>query len=132
LRANIDYGFAEANTTYGKIGVKVWIFKGEVIGKPEIKEEKPTVGFSTTETGRRIDLISRERETEESAVESPKIRRERRPSDERPARDRRTRQRTDRTGRGPTAGRRERRPTGGRPVPTGPRENRRRRNLPQE
>jgi small subunit ribosomal protein S3 len=29
LRANIDYGFAEANTTYGKIGVKVWICKGE-------------------------------------------------------------------------------------------------------
>ncbi len=33
LRADIDYGTAEANTTYGKIGVKVWIFKGEVIGK---------------------------------------------------------------------------------------------------
>ena len=30
LRANIDYGFAEANTTYGKVGVKVWIYKGEV------------------------------------------------------------------------------------------------------
>ena len=32
LRANIDYGFAEADTTFGKIGVKVWIFKGEVYG----------------------------------------------------------------------------------------------------
>lgn len=31
LRANIDYGFAEADTTYGKIGVKVWIYKGEVL-----------------------------------------------------------------------------------------------------
>jgi len=31
LRADIDYGFSEANTTYGKIGVKVWIFKGEVL-----------------------------------------------------------------------------------------------------
>ena len=31
LRANIDYGFAEANTTYGKLGVKVWIYKGEVL-----------------------------------------------------------------------------------------------------
>ncbi|MDR1150758.1 MAG: 30S ribosomal protein S3 [Clostridiales bacterium] len=30
LRANIDYGFFEANTTYGKIGVKVWIYKGEI------------------------------------------------------------------------------------------------------
>lgn len=37
LRADIDYGFAEANTTYGKIGVKVWIYKGEVL--PEKKVE---------------------------------------------------------------------------------------------
>lgn len=36
LRADIDYGFAEANTTYGKIGVKVWIYKGEVL--PEVKK----------------------------------------------------------------------------------------------
>lgn len=36
LRADIDYGFAEANTTYGKIGVKVWIYKGEVL--PEAKK----------------------------------------------------------------------------------------------
>ncbi len=35
LRADIDYGFAEANTTYGVIGVKVWIMKGEVYDKPE-------------------------------------------------------------------------------------------------
>jgi len=33
LRADIDYGFAEANTTFGKIGVKVWIYKGEKLGK---------------------------------------------------------------------------------------------------
>ena len=33
LRADIDYGFAEADTTYGKIGVKVWIYKGEILGK---------------------------------------------------------------------------------------------------
>ena len=38
LRADIDYGTAEANTTYGVIGVKVWIFKGEVIGKAEESE----------------------------------------------------------------------------------------------
>ncbi|MFZ7132966.1 MAG: 30S ribosomal protein S3 [Eubacteriales bacterium] len=38
LRADIDYGFAEANTTYGKIGVKVWINKGEVL--PEKKDSK--------------------------------------------------------------------------------------------
>ena len=33
LRADIDYGFAEANTTYGKIGCKVWIYKGEVLSE---------------------------------------------------------------------------------------------------
>ena len=33
LRADIDYGFAEADTTYGKIGVKVWVYKGEVLPK---------------------------------------------------------------------------------------------------
>ncbi len=31
LRADIDYGFAEADTTYGKVGIKVWIYKGEVL-----------------------------------------------------------------------------------------------------
>jgi small subunit ribosomal protein S3 len=43
LRARIDYGFAEAQTTYGIIGVKVWIFKGEVLTKgipAEVAEEK--------------------------------------------------------------------------------------------
>ncbi|MBO4902216.1 MAG: 30S ribosomal protein S3 [Lachnospiraceae bacterium] len=39
LRADIDYGFAEADTTYGKLGVKVWIYKGEVL-PTKAKEEK--------------------------------------------------------------------------------------------
>ena len=40
LRADIDYGFAEASTTYGKIGVKVWIYKGEVLpAKKKVKKE---------------------------------------------------------------------------------------------
>ena len=38
IRADIEYGFAEADTTYGKIGVKVWIYKGEVL--PEINRTK--------------------------------------------------------------------------------------------
>jgi small subunit ribosomal protein S3 len=38
LRANIDYGFAEAKTTYGVLGVKVWIFKGEVFPGQEMEE----------------------------------------------------------------------------------------------
>ena len=41
LRADIDYGFAEADTTYGKVGVKVWIYKGEVLpAKPADKAAK--------------------------------------------------------------------------------------------
>ena len=42
LRADIDYGFAEAHTTFGTIGVKVWIYKGEVLAKRP-KEEKDNV-----------------------------------------------------------------------------------------
>ena len=47
LRADIDYGFYEANTTYGKIGVKVWIYKGEVLAegaadqRPDRRERRP-------------------------------------------------------------------------------------------
>ena len=40
FRANIDYGFAEAHTTFGKIGVKVWIYKGEVFGKLDITKKE--------------------------------------------------------------------------------------------
>jgi small subunit ribosomal protein S3 len=98
LRANIDYGFAEANTTYGKIGVKVWIFKGEIIGKPAIDEQK-----TTAETGRRTDLVGVVRETGEPA------RRKRRTLSERPTRDRRTRRRSNWT---------ERTSTSERPAPT--------------
>lgn len=39
LRANIDYGFAEADTTFGKLGVKVWIYLGEVLPKKGAKKE---------------------------------------------------------------------------------------------
>jgi small subunit ribosomal protein S3 len=49
LRADIDYGFAEANTTYGIIGVKVWVFKGEVYGDNEEVE----VETKTTSSAKR-------------------------------------------------------------------------------
>ena len=39
LRADIDYGFAEADTTYGKLGVKVWIYQGEVLPTKAVKVE---------------------------------------------------------------------------------------------
>ncbi|NBO17655.1 MAG: 30S ribosomal protein S3 [Proteobacteria bacterium] len=50
LRADIDYGTAEAKTTYGVIGVKVWVFKGEIIGKEkkliEVAPALPTPTFN--------------------------------------------------------------------------------------
>lgn len=45
LRADIDYAISEANTVYGKIGIKVWIFKGEVYGKRDLS---PNVGAGNT------------------------------------------------------------------------------------
>jgi small subunit ribosomal protein S3 len=39
LRADVDYGVAEAKTTYGIIGVKVWVFKGEILGKEKKQQE---------------------------------------------------------------------------------------------
>ena len=42
LRADIDYATAEADTTFGKIGIKVWIYKGEILdGESKAKEERP-------------------------------------------------------------------------------------------
>ncbi|HIU33342.1 MAG TPA: 30S ribosomal protein S3 [Candidatus Pullichristensenella excrementigallinarum] len=48
LRANIDYGFAEAKTTYGRIGIKVWIYKGQVLPKAAKRPE----GRKRTEGGK--------------------------------------------------------------------------------
>jgi small subunit ribosomal protein S3 len=50
IRADIDYGFWEANTTYGKIGVKVWIYKGEILSEvnktTEEKKDRPRRKFN--------------------------------------------------------------------------------------
>ncbi len=51
LRADIDYGFTEANTTYGKLGVKVWIYKGEVLA--ESKNVKRNAPAKVKEGGKR-------------------------------------------------------------------------------
>lgn len=52
IRANIDYGFAEADTTYGKIGVKVWINKGEILNG-ELTNNLPEEGGRNDRKGRR-------------------------------------------------------------------------------
>ena len=59
LRADVDYGFTEANTTYGKIGVKTWIFKGEIIGVPDKLKGEATV---RRQSGRREDTGSQRSE----------------------------------------------------------------------
>ena len=55
IRADIDYGFWEANTTYGKIGVKVWIYKGEVLSEvnktTEEKTDRPRRRFNKDNKG---------------------------------------------------------------------------------
>ncbi|MBE7082358.1 MAG: 30S ribosomal protein S3 [Clostridiales bacterium] len=43
IRADIDYGTTAAYTNYGKLGVKCWIYKGDILGKKEEKEDKPNV-----------------------------------------------------------------------------------------
>ncbi len=48
LRADIDYGFAEADTTYGKVGVKVWIYKDEVLGKHKFAVSEDDLPEDTT------------------------------------------------------------------------------------
>ena len=50
LRADIDYAISEANNVYGKIGIKVWIFKGEVYGKRDLS---PNIGMSNSGPGGR-------------------------------------------------------------------------------
>ena len=49
LRADIDYGFAEADTTYGKVGVKVWIYKGEIL--PKKKNEQAVAASDESKGG---------------------------------------------------------------------------------
>jgi len=53
LRAKIDYGFAEALTTYGNIGVKVWVFKGEVLQKGIQVEKQTEEGEEKTRSTRK-------------------------------------------------------------------------------
>ncbi|MGI6730571.1 MAG: 30S ribosomal protein S3 [Anaerovoracaceae bacterium] len=84
LRADIDYGFAEANTTYGKLGVKVWINHGEILEKglkSAIPEEKADQRGDRRRNDRRNDRPRRERgprrdadRPEEKRAENPRKR----------------------------------------------------------
>jgi small subunit ribosomal protein S3 len=80
LRANIDYGFYEARTTFGRIGVKVWIYKGDAVGGRTERESQPTAtraprGRSNRGGGRRGERGDRgergQRSQEQPAAEQP-------------------------------------------------------------
>ncbi len=63
LRADIDYGFYEANTTYGKIGIKVWIYKGEILAgaaaRVAVEQPKPPRSFDKSDRRDRRDRRDR-------------------------------------------------------------------------
>jgi small subunit ribosomal protein S3 len=72
LRADIDYGFREAKTTYGRIGVKVWIYKGDILPYKAVSEDKVTreAAMAVGETsggGRRVVSSAGRRKAEEPA-----------------------------------------------------------------
>ena len=82
LRADIDYGFREAHTTYGRIGVKVWIYKGDILPYKSQLEDKITreaamaVGETSGQTKTRTVVSSaaarrRQAEAEEAAASAP-------------------------------------------------------------
>ena len=52
LRANIDYGFCEAKTTYGRLGIKVWIYKGQVLPKAKKVQAVPAAAPAAVEGGK--------------------------------------------------------------------------------
>ena len=75
LRADIDYGLAEANSMMGKLGIKVWIYKGEILPEPakEPEEEIGTIEVTITgdESPTGEDSISDEKPTGEATAPKP-------------------------------------------------------------
>ena len=61
LRADIDYAVSEAKTVYGKIGIKVWIFKGEIFGKRDLSPNIGNTGGGDMANRRKRDGAKRKR-----------------------------------------------------------------------
>jgi len=64
LRADIDYGFAEANTTYGKVGVKVWIFKGEILPRNNGAEKMIETTIDQEKEIPQVNQLDEQKQTE--------------------------------------------------------------------
>jgi small subunit ribosomal protein S3 len=58
LRANIEYGFFEARTTFGRIGVKVWIYKGDAVPGREVAPRRPRVRAGTAPTAPSVRAVA--------------------------------------------------------------------------
>jgi small subunit ribosomal protein S3 len=74
LRADIDYGFTEAHTTLGRIGVKVWIYKGQILPEPKVEEieEKPAEA-AVEEAEAIVKAVEGEKPTEAEAEEAEAV-----------------------------------------------------------
>jgi small subunit ribosomal protein S3 len=73
LRADIDYGLAEAHTTFGRIGVKVWIYKGEILPEPKVvrEVEEPAVAVPAAEAPEQAPSVAEEAAVAVPAAEAP-------------------------------------------------------------
>jgi len=72
IRADIDYGVAEAHTTFGIIGVKVWVYKGEILGKPSILDGHNKSQDNDSKSGQRDSFAPRRDAKRESKIETVK------------------------------------------------------------
>jgi small subunit ribosomal protein S3 len=66
LRADVDYGFAEAETAYGQIGVKVWVFKGEIMEHDPMAQDKRAL-----DTGEQRERRDRDRPMRDERGDRP-------------------------------------------------------------
>ena len=83
LRADIDYGLAEARTTFGRIGVKVWIFKGEILPEPKVLEAEEVSAEVAAGEGTDAETFAvTEPVTEEGAEAAPVAELEEKPVEE--------------------------------------------------
>ena len=67
LRAEIDYGLAEAHTTYGKLGVKVWIYKGEILPGQDRGRREGASEYANAKKGKKTQTVSRQNDRQGAA-----------------------------------------------------------------
>jgi small subunit ribosomal protein S3 len=73
LKADIDYGFAEANTTYGIIGVKVWVYKGEILSRTDTLNSQSDIDFKEDKPKRKTTRTRRKTSSEKPSDAPEKI-----------------------------------------------------------